>query len=88
MQPLDLLVSASITVLSLGLLTLSLLSYFRNRNSKMLFVSLVFLVFLIKGIVVSLSLFFEDMNLFDSMMNIWFFDLVILVLLYVASLKR
>jgi len=87
MQNIDLFVSASITMLSLGLLILSLLGYHRNKNVKMLFVSLVFLVFLIKGIIVSIS-FFLEITLFDSILNILFFDLAILVLLYISSLKR
>ena len=88
MQIVDLFVSASITMLSLGLTTLSLLAYRRHRNSKMLFVSLVFMVFLVKGILFSISLFFEEITLFDSISSIWFFDIIILVLLYIASLKR
>ena len=87
MQVIDLFVSASITMLSLGLLVLSLLGYRRSKNVKMLLVSLVFLVFLIKGIIVSFSLFLE-ITIFDSILNIWIFDLIILVLLYITSLKR
>lgn len=87
MQVIDLFVSASITMLSLGLLVLSLLGYHRNKNLKMLFVSAVFIIFLIKGIIVSLSYFLE-INLFDSMLNILLFDLAILVFLYISSLKR
>jgi hypothetical protein len=88
MQLLELFVISCIMVISFGLLLLSLLAYKNNKSLKMLFISFVFLVFFIKVVIYNISLYISDINLFDSMINIWIFDLVILVLLYIASMKR
>ncbi len=87
MSVLDLFISASITVLSLGLFILSMLGYLKRKNTKMIFVSLVFLVFLVKGILLSLGIFSSEIIVLNSSFNPWIFDLVVLVLLYVTSLK-
>ena len=87
MSVLDLFISASITVLSLGLFILSMLGYLKRKNTKMIFVSLVFLVFLVKGILLSLGVFSSEIIVLNSSFNPWIFDLVVLVLLYVTSLK-
>jgi len=87
MSVLDLFISASITVLSLGLFILSILGYLKRKNTKMIFVSLVFLVFLVKGIILSLGVFSSEIIVLNSSFNPWIFDLVVLVLLYVTSLK-
>ncbi len=53
----SIIINACITIFSLGLLIVSLMSYRKYKNAKLLFVSIVFLVFFVKGIVFSLSLF-------------------------------
>ena len=88
MEILDIIVSAFVMVFSLGLLAVSLASFYRYRNSKLLLVSVVFLVFLIKGILLSLGLFFHEIAVFGSVVSVGFFDLVILILLFGATLKR
>ena len=80
--------SASITIIALGLLIVSLLSYRKSKNLKLLFVSSAFLVFLIKGIILSLSLFYEEIAVINSCAYMGLFDLIILILLFVATLKR
>ena len=87
MSVLDLFISASMTVLSLGFFILSMLGYLKRKNTKMIFVSLVFLVFLVKGILLSLGIFSSEIIVLNSSFNPWIFDLVVLVLLYVTSLK-
>lgn len=87
MQIIELFLTASITMLALGLMILSLLGYRKNHNTKMLFITMVFFVFLIKGLLFTIDLFIEDFTIFASNLNIWFFDLAVLVLLYIASLK-
>ena len=84
----ELCIISCIIVISFGLLLLSLLAYRTNKSLKMLFISFVFLVFFTKVLLYNISLYITDINLFDSMINIWLFDLIILVLLYVASMKR
>ncbi|MCX6665931.1 MAG: hypothetical protein NT038_07750 [Euryarchaeota archaeon] len=82
-------ISACITIFSLGLLWISLASYRKYRNIKLLVVSLVFVVFFIRGILFSLSLFYKDMvGLISSGIVDGLIDLSILVLLFIATLKR
>jgi hypothetical protein len=81
-------ISACITVFALGLLAVSLVSYRKYKNPKLLFVSLVFFVFFIKGILLSFGLFYEQMAVIDFNLYAGLFDLMILVLLFIATLKR
>jgi hypothetical protein len=81
-------INACITIFSFGLFTVSILSYHKYKNTKLLFVSLVFLFFLIKGVVLSLGLFIEQLAGFLSNPYIGIFDLAILILLFIATLKR
>jgi len=79
---------AGITIFSFNLLLVSLLSYIKFRHTKLLLTGFVFLLFFVKGVVLSLSLFFEQIEAPPSLLYLWLFDLLILVLLYVISLKR
>ncbi len=81
-------ISSFITIFSLGLLIVSLASYKKYKNVKLAFISLVFVVFLIKGIILSYELFFGEIEFFNTVINREVFDLVILILLFVATLKR
>jgi hypothetical protein len=85
---LDIFVSASITIFSLALLVISLLSYWKYRNIKLVFISLIVLVFFIRGIFLSLGLFNDQVLALTSRSSFWLFDLLILVLLYITALKR
>jgi len=88
MEIYEIIISAFITIFSIGLLTVSLASYKKYKNLKLLFVSLVFLVLLIKGILLSLGLFIDEIMIINSMPYLGLFDLIILVLLFIATLKR
>lgn len=81
-------IDACITIFSLGLLIVSLFSYRKYKNTKLLFVSLIFLVFFVKGILLSVGLFYKQIS--DIILNPYteLFDLVILVMLFMATLKR
>ena len=84
-------ITASITILSLGLLTISLLSYSKYKTKRLLFISLVFIVLLIKGILLSVSLFNPEILFIDSFLKSIYsglFDIIILILLFIATLKR
>jgi hypothetical protein len=82
-------INAVITVFSLGLLLISLFSYKKHKNKKLLFVSFVFLVLFIKGILMSAGLFSQDLAaVIPNSFFIGIFDLIILVLLFLATLKR
>ena len=77
-----------ITVFSIGLFSVSILSYYKSKNKKLLFVSIVFLLFFIKGVVLSLSLFISDLNLIITIPILAVFDLIFLFLLFIATLKK
>jgi hypothetical protein len=78
--------SASITIFSLGLFIISLVSYIKYKNRKLFFVSAAFFFFLVKGITLSANVFFEEFT--TTMFFLCVFDLVILILLFVSTLKR
>jgi hypothetical protein len=86
MEIIGILLSASITMFSLGLFIISLISYLKYKNKKLLFVGIAFFVFLLKGIVLSANAFFEEFTMFTVLFSLM--DLVILVVLFVATLKR
>jgi hypothetical protein len=88
MQPESIIISACITIFALGLFIVSLLSYRKHKNPKLIFVSLVFFVFLVRGILFSLSMFNQQIADILSMPYSWLVDLIILVLLFMATLKR
>jgi hypothetical protein len=77
-----------ITIFSLGMFLLSILSYKRSNNFKILFVAIVFFLFFIKGILLSLSLFITEINDIISIPFLGIFDLFIIVLLFIATLKK
>ena len=88
METIDIFYAASITVTSLILLILSLFTYRKYRNFKLIFICSILALFLIKGIIFTLVVFNFNINFLDSLRNLWMFDLIILILLYLASLKR
>ena len=77
-----------ITIFSIGLFCVSILSYLKSKNKKLLFISTVFLLFILKGIILSLSLFLSDLNLFINIPILSVFDLIVLFLLFIATLKN
>jgi len=85
--PVIVLVSCS-TVFSLGMFLVSLLSYRRYKNTKLLFVCLAFFVFFIKGLLQSVSLFSTELTILRPDFSAGLFDVVILLLLFFATLKR
>jgi hypothetical protein len=88
MEIVSIVIDACITIFALGLLLISLLSYRKYKNVKLLVVSLIFFVFFVKGIIFSLGLFNEQLSGLISNPYTGLFDLMVLVLLFVATLKR
>ncbi len=75
--------AAWIAVFALALFAVSLISYMRNRNHRLLMITLAFLVFLVKGILMSLHVLTES-RLFKD--HLALLDLVVLLLLAAAVL--
>lgn len=84
----SIIIFACITIFALVLFIVSILSYWKYKNVKLFFIGVVFLFFLVRGILLSLSLLNEDILKIVSSTYIWLFDLVILAILYITSLKR
>ena len=84
----SIIIDACITIFALGLFVVSLISYKKYKNGKLIFVSLVFLVFLVKGTILSISLFYEQLAGFVSNPYFRILDLIVLILLFIATLKR
>jgi len=81
-------VGAAICICALVLFLFSILSYRKYKNPKLLFVLIVFLFFLIRGILFSISFFYEPLAAFTASVYPWIIDVVILNLLYLSALKR
>jgi hypothetical protein len=84
----NIILHAAITVLSLGMFLVSLMSYRRYKNLKLGFVSLAFLFFFIKGLFQSLGLFYDELTVMHTSIYLGVFDLIILIFLYIATVKR
>jgi hypothetical protein len=76
------------TVFSLGLFIISLTSYRKSRNKKILFVSLVLLLFFIKNLLLSSFLFTAQIQNNINVFVLELFDLLILVFLFIAVLTK
>lgn len=82
-------------ILSLALLIIAGLSYKRTRNEKILFITIGFACFFVKGVILSIGL-YNGMLSSDSLSPsfvipfdfLLFFDFLILLLLYFAVFKR
>ncbi|MEM0466373.1 MAG: hypothetical protein QXX20_02065 [Candidatus Thermoplasmatota archaeon] len=88
MQLISIFVNACITILSAGLLIISLLSYKKKNNRNLLFLTIAFIFFFFKGIILSLSLMYLTFQeiILDPLFG--FFDVLILAFLFISTLKR
>lgn len=84
----SIIVSPFLIVFSLGMLLTAIVSYFRSKNNKLVFVSGVFCIFLIKGILLGLSAFSQDLTAIVTLASFGLLDVIIVVLLFIATLKR
>ena len=66
-------------VFSLGMLITSIVSYKKSKNLKLIFVSIAFLIFLIKGILISLLLFNQNITTIVSISSFGILDLFVLI---------
>jgi len=77
-----------LTVFSIGLFIISFLSFLKSHNKKLLLVTGVFFLFIIKGLLLSISLFIEIPTEIISIQILSIFDLMVLLLLFMATLKK
>jgi len=76
------------TIFSLGLFMISLISYHKSKNKKIFFVSLLLLLFFIKNLLLSFFLFAGQIPNNFTILALEFFDLLILVFLFIAVLTK
>jgi hypothetical protein len=81
-------VAAGIIILSLALLPISLNSYRRTGNTKLLYTLGAFVCFLFVGVVLLFFEFTPDADPETALGAIGFFNLLVLLLMYFATLKR
>ena len=75
-------------IFSFGLFIVSLLSYKNSKNKKIFFVSIILFVFFIKFILLSTSIFYPRLENILSIGILSVFDLIMLVLLFLAILIK
>jgi len=79
---------AVITVLAAVLLLLCILAYKRERSWRLLFASVVFALFLVKGIVMSLSIFSSVLkDVENALVFHLLFDVIVLLFLFISVLS-
>ena len=76
------------TIFSLGLFIISLNSYRKSKNKKILFVNLVLLLFFIKNLLLSFNLFTTQIQNNITLLVLELLDLLILVFLFIAVLTK
>jgi hypothetical protein len=84
----NIIIAASITIFALSLFIISLVSYKKYKNTKLLFVGGVFFIFFIRGILLSLEIFYKQVSNILSNPYFELLNLTILILLFIATLKR
>jgi hypothetical protein len=87
MMRIENLVFAAFTAMSAVLLAISLLAYRRSSSRKMLVLSSVFLLFLAKGVLISVALFTEVMGLYGLIVVGSGIDTLALMLLYASTMR-
>ena len=75
------------TTLAAALLLISFLAYRRNGSRKMLILSGVFLIFLTKGVIVSISLWIDLMSIYWMFLIGIGIDSLALIMLYISTLR-
>ena len=79
--------AAWILIFSVALTVVAAIAYSRIRNQRVLMVTLAFALFAVKGMVLTLSLFFEDVSDMYLVVAV-VMDTIIIVLLALTVLKK
>jgi len=88
METINIFISACVTVLALCLMFLTLSSYKKYKNQKLLFVVIVFFIFFMQGLILSLNLFYANTIFSNSDIYLGVMDILVLILLFIAMIKR
>jgi len=79
---------AWMTVFSVTLLIISMLSYARTRNRRILLVGLAFLMFSVKGVALTIGLYWPTVWNVATDLPSLLFDVAILLILYFAAVRE
>ena len=79
---------AWMTVFSVTLFIISLISYARTRNRRIILVGTAFLLFSVKGMALSIGLYWPAIMKVTTDLPSLLFDVFILLILYFATLKE
>ena len=89
METFEIYLRAGITVLAVTLFLISMMAYSRERDRRLLLVSIAFTIFMVKGIILTIGIFSYDVD--QIVAEYWFhviFDLAILVFLFAGSWRK
>jgi hypothetical protein len=81
-------VAAGVMILSVALLPISLRSYRRTGNSKILFTFIAFLMFFFVGVALFFYQYVPDLTSESTLVAVGLLNLLILLLMYFATLKK
>ena len=84
----SIIIYAFITIFSIGLFSVSILSYSKSKNKLASLTQMIRSVFFIKGIILSLSLFLTELDIIITIPILAVFDFLVLFLLFIATLKK
>ena len=89
MNNLEIFLRVALMGFSLILFVISAITYKRARRTKLLFVSLAFCLFFVKGLMLTLGLFVESVeSLFQTSVLVTMLDFGIMVFLYFSVVKK
>lgn len=77
-----------ITVFAIALTVLAVLAYKKSKKNNMLFLSVFFLLFMIKGLMISIDLFYDYTAIYWMFILGGILDAFALLLLYITTLKE
>jgi len=79
---------AWMTVFSATLFIISLISYMRTRNGRLVLVATAFLMFCLKGVALSIGLYWPDLLRVTTELPSLLFDVLILLILFFATVRE
>ena len=79
---------AWMTVFSATLFFISLVSYSRTRSGRLVLVAMAFLMFCLKGVALSIGLYRPDILQVTTELPSLLFDVLILLILYFATVRE
>jgi len=88
MEELTLYLEISIIGIALLLFVMTLFSYKLSKNPKVLILSLAFLIFSVKIIMLLASEYFESIDWFGTLNSLLIFDFIIVLIIYSSLIKK